>query len=144
MPNARIFLILVAASVAAAGCGARNPRPAGPSTGRVITAEEIASSGVKNAWEAIRYHFRHLSFTETTDGRPSEMTSRGRSSLFLGNGPMVLVDGAQISTIDVLEAIPASQLQSMEWLPGVEGTAVYGTNAGNGVIRIVTWHGPAS
>ncbi len=145
MANLRPLVVTVGLSILlplGSSCGPRGVASRGPSPSSVVTADEIEASGVRNAWEAIRYHFRFVSLTESRRRRPAEMTYRGRSSILLDNGPIVVVDGARISEIDVLVDIPAQHIALMRMLSSFEGTTYYGTNAGNGVILIETKHKP--
>ena len=62
---------------------------------------------------------------------------RGRSSLTLNDGPLVLLDGVRLSGIEILDELPLSHVRSIEIVRGPEAEN-YGLGAGRGVIVIRT------
>jgi outer membrane cobalamin receptor len=119
-----------------AGCGAL--RSAGKSADnepspRVVTAEAIEKSGAKTVWDALQrtVHF----YTFHSNGR---IEHRGRSSLVLTERPIVVLDGVALNDVTMLINMPAADVDTIEVIDGISATTYYGTNAGQGVIRIWT------
>ena len=141
------ILVLGPALIWAFGCShgnAAQSRP-GPSNGsRLITAEQIERSGSHNAWEVLKHEAPMLTLEEDRNGRPVRMQWHGRSSIYLEDAPVVVLDGVRVPDWKVLSQIPAGQIQSINILSGIEGTTYYGTNAVSGVIEIRTKTGPES
>lgn len=106
--------------------------------GQYISEEQIAQSGARTAWEALRLTVHNITFNETGRGQPTRITRRGRSSMVLDDGPRILVDGVALTDYTVLARMPASDLQSIEVLSPMDATTLYGTNYVGGVIRIHT------
>jgi outer membrane cobalamin receptor len=108
----------------------------GPAT-RVIEAAQIRRSGAHSAWEALYLNIPNISFRKT--GRGAQMSRHGRSSLVLGDAPIVVLDNVRLSTgLSVLRDIPAEELFRIEVFSGIDATTYYGTNAGDGVILLTT------
>ncbi len=117
--------------------GKAEPRP----SGRQITAEQIESYGVRDAWEALKHGAGYLMFEEDSHGQPVRITFRGRNSIVLSSNPRIYVDGAAVDGITYLRDIPADVIRLIRVLNGVEATRIYGTGSGNGVIAITTKSG---
>ena len=131
--------ILVPALLLLGACGIRTARSRElVSEGQLITAESIAQSGARNAWEVLKFNGAHISVSETARGEPKGMRKRGNSSLTLSNQPWVIVDEVPVIDFRNLQEIPANRIHSVRILNGTAGTAKYGTGAGNGVIVILT------
>ncbi len=138
MGLARLVLVSVLATQLAA-CGIR-PRSALPdmSAGRVITREEVAATEASTMWEALRRTVRFTEFDETSAGAPSRIHRRGFSSIVLTEDTPIYMDGVHIRDMDVLDALPATDIEIIQVLSGVHATTYFGTNAGDGVILIWT------
>lgn len=89
-------------------------------------------------------------------GTGSQIRIRGIASFSLGNNPLIIVDGVRVdnavatgpvnqafgsSTISRLNDIDPNEIQSIEILKGPSAATLYGTEASNGVINIITKHG---
>jgi len=110
----------------------------------VITADQIAEQRAPNAWELLRQLVPRYNYVEDRAGRAVSITGhRGKSSISLANSeaPLVIVDGARISALDVLQQMPRDAIDRIELLNGSRGTSVEGTNASAGVIYIHTRFG---
>src|SRR5207244_2256029 len=86
----------------AVGCGgarAGSERSSAPSAGKVITAEAIAASGAKTAWDALRLTVPNLQLRES-DGRPTRIQRRGRASIYLDDQVRLMVDPVRVDGID--------------------------------------------
>lgn len=140
---AALFVAALTVACHARATGPRTARPAGE--GRVITQEQIRQSGATTAWEALRRSGVMLSFRETQSGQPAQMRSRRGSSSLVNRSadvPLLLVDGSRISDPRVLASIPASAIDRIQILDGMEATVYQGTGAGAGVIIIFTKTSP--
>ncbi len=74
-------------------------------------------------------------------GKPGQGASirvRGYSSNSSNIGPLLIVDGLQVSSIQYLDP---SMIESMEVLKDAASAAIYGAEAGNGVVLITTKSG---
>jgi outer membrane cobalamin receptor len=137
----RYSLALLAVLILASACGIRTARhQEARDEGQVITAEQIARSGARDAWEVLKISGTHLSLAESGRGEPKTIRKRGTSSIALSAEPWIMIDEAQLADIRNLRQIPASTIESVRILSGTAGTAKYGTGAGNGVIIISTKH----
>lgn len=137
-------LSLAVSAIVLSGCAyLRSTTPAAERPDpRLITAEEIASSGTGNAWDLLRAKARGYDFAEDRYGRPRSIrTRRGRSTLAMADAdaPMIVIDGARLIDIATLRDLPAEAIESVELLGGIAATAAQGTNASAGLIYIHTW-----
>ena len=71
-------------------------------------------------------------------GQGATIRVRGYSSNSSNIGPLLIVDGLQVSSIQYLDP---SMIESMEVLKDAASAAIYGAEAGNGVILITTKSG---
>ena len=129
---------LAALLLVSAACAPPQPSPQapGPNAGtgtRVVTEEQIQRSGASTAWQALQYPVHSYPFDDT-----GQVGHRGQSSMLLPDRPRILLDGVDLTEFGVLMQIPASDLYSIKVLEGTDATTFYGTNAGSGVILIVT------
>ena len=135
---------LALSAIAFSGCAyfrSSTPPPDRPSA-QFISSDEIARSGASNAWDLLRVRARAYEFSEDRYGRPRFIrTRRGRSTLSMSgaDAPMVVLDGARLVDLVSLRDISTGDIESVELLNGIAGTATQGTNASAGVIYIHTW-----
>ncbi len=147
MPSFRRSAVAVAVSLAwALGCSrATSSQSTIPNAGGiVITAEQIERSGGKNAWEVLKHDAPMLTLEEDRNGNPARIHWHGRSSVYLEDAPVVIVDGVRSADWKVLSQVPAGEIETINIISGIEGTTYYGTNATSGVIEIHTKQGPES
>src|SRR2546429_2044100 len=89
----RRFWLLGLGLASAAGCGGARggiEQSNAPSGGRVITADDIAASGAKTAWDAVRLTVPNVQLRENR-GRPTRIQRRGRPRSYLpAHGPAVV------------------------------------------------------
>jgi outer membrane cobalamin receptor len=143
----RSAVCVVVSLVWTLGCShaTSNYSSTGPNTGgKVITAAQIERSGSKNAWEVLKHEAPMLTLEEDRNGNPVRIHWHGRSSIYLEDAPVVVLDGVRSADWKVLSQIPAGQIQTINIMSGIEGTTYYGTNAASGVIEIHTKRGPES
>src|SRR6266511_1601487 len=83
--------VALASAVGCGGARAGTEQSSAPSTGRVITADVIATSGAKTAWDAVRLTVPNVQLRESR-GRPARIQRRGRASIYLDDQVRVIVD----------------------------------------------------
>jgi outer membrane cobalamin receptor len=106
--------------------------------GEVVTAEAIAATHASTVWDALRLTVRNVTYSTDSRGRPGAIRARGRSSVRLDDSVQVYVDGVLVADLSILGQMPASTVERIEVLSGIEATTYFGTNAGDGVINIIT------
>jgi outer membrane cobalamin receptor len=110
----------------------------------VITADQIDAQHVPNAWELLRQLVPRYTYVEDRSGRAVSIHGhRGRSSISVAaaEAPLVIVDGARLVALDVLQQMPTDAIDRIELRGGSRGTSAEGTNASAGVIYIHTRSG---
>jgi outer membrane cobalamin receptor len=136
----RRFWLLGLGLTSAAGCGGARAgieQSSAPSGGTVITADKIAASGAKTAWDAVRMTVPNVQLRENR-GRPSRIQRRGRASIYLDDQVRVMVDNVRMLDITVLDQIPAGDILTIEVLTGLDATTYYGGSSTSGLIIIRT------
>ena len=104
-----------------------------------IKAEDLASGLVSNAASAMQGKVSGVQVVNTSGAPGSNPTIRVRG--YSSNGksdPLFIVDGLKVKDINYLES---SSIKSMEILKDAASAAIYGAEAGNGVILITTKSG---
>jgi outer membrane cobalamin receptor len=111
---------------------------------RIITADQVDAQQAPNAWELLRQLVPHYNYVEDRAGRAVSINAhRGRSSIVVAGSeaPVVIVDGARLAAVDVLQQMPKDAIDWIELRNGSRGTTTEGTNASAGVIYIHTRSG---
>ena len=108
--------------------------------GRIVTAEQIARSSARDAWDVLRLGHLHLHIAESS-GRPARVLQRGPVSFLSSEAPVIAVDGIRTAGFDMLRSIPAHHIAAIRVLSGPQATRLYGTGAGGGAILIETRRG---
>jgi len=108
---------------------------------KLILADEIARTGARNAWEAIKRTPTFLTTMESSNGTPTRMWRRGRGSVLLREAPLVVIDGVISTDIGILVSIPAEQIAYIRVLTGAASTARFGTQGGAGAVMVQTMVG---
>ncbi len=128
-----------AESIVTASKGAQSPLDA-PSSTSVITEQDIRLSGITKIPELLR-RLAGVDIMEVTGGQ-SEVSIRGFNQR-LSNKTLVLVDGRSVyadilgATIWQTLSIGVEDIQRIEVVRG-PGSALYGADAFNGVVNIIT------
>lgn len=135
------FLILSLACGPAVERNANRGLPAGT---YVITAADIAGHGAHTAWQVLKQDAPMLLAEEDENGRPSRLIRRGRTSLLFDDPPAIVLDNVRMPDFRNLDTVEAESIAAIYILDGIEGTTLYGTNSGSGVILIKTKDGRAS
>lgn len=138
--------LAVCFSAMAAACASNTPPSRYAASGSafgdaLISGDEIDAQHQPNAWLLLRKVAPRYNYLEDRMGRAVLISRhRGRSSIALNGSeiPMVIVDGARISSLDVLQEMPTDAIDRIELLSSARGTSVEGTNATAGVIYIHT------
>jgi outer membrane cobalamin receptor len=150
MQHARLPTIFLAASylAIALACATSPPRKADANGSRfgdlVINSDQIDAQHASNAWELLRFLVPRYTYVEDRAGRAVSIRGhRGRSSIALASSesPIVIVDGARLSAVDVLQQMPTDAIDRIELRGASRGTSTEGTGAGGGVIYIHTRSG---
>ena len=126
--------------VIAAGCGGARAGiedTNAPSGAKLITADAIAKSGAKTAWDAVRYTVPNVQLREVR-GEPARIQRRGRASLYLDDQVRVILDHVPVDDLQVLKQIAAADILTIEILTGLDATTHYGATSTSGVIVITT------
>jgi len=128
---------------AAAACSGGHPGieyPGPQRPGSVITADAIAASGAKTAWDAVRLTVPNVQLRER-GGRAAGIQRRGQASIYLDDQVRVILDNARIYDLQVLQQVAAADIYMIEVLTGLEATTHYGASSTSGVIVITTTSG---
>ncbi len=150
MRHAQLPLIFLAASYLATtyACASGPPRRGDENGSRfgdlVISSEQIDAQHSANAWDLLRQLVPRYTYVEDRAGRAVSIRGhRGRSSIALASSesPIVIVDGARLSAVDVLQQMPTDAIDRIELRGASRGTSTEGTGAGGGVIYIHTRSG---
>lgn len=110
----------------------------------VITAEQIARSNARDAWEVIRFAGVPVSLHDAGSRGISRIQRRGQSSILLNDGAIVVVDGARMTDPDGLKNVRAERIHTMEIMNSSRATQVFGTGAVGGAVVVWTLTGPES
>ncbi len=105
-----------------------------------VKSEDLMNRSVTDAAAAIQGKAAGVQILNST-GKPgagANIRVRGYSSNSSKIGPLLIVDGLQVSSIQYLDP---SMIESMEVLKDAASAAIYGAEAGNGVILITTKSG---
>jgi outer membrane cobalamin receptor len=131
---------LVWLGVSTAGCGGARggvDDTNAPSGGRVITADAIAKSGARTAWDALRLTVPNVQLREVR-GQPARIQRRGRASIYQDDQVRVVLDHVPIDDLQVLKQVAAADILTIEILTGLDATTQYGATSTSGVIAITT------
>ncbi len=105
-----------------------------------VKAEDLKHRSTTDAAAALQGKASGVQILNSS-GKPGQGASirvRGYSSNSSNIGPLLIVDGLQVSSIQYLDP---SMIESMEVLKDAASAAIYGAEAGNGVVLITTKSG---
>ena len=105
-----------------------------------VKSEDLMNRSVTDAAAAIQGKAAGVQILNGT-GKPgagANIRVRGYSSNSSNIGPLLIVDGLQVTSIQYLDP---SMIESMEVLKDAASAAIYGAEAGNGVVLITTKSG---
>src|SRR4051812_39783547 len=141
--------------------GATARREIGNAVGEIAAADIVAVAPVISMQGLLNGRTPGLVILPTSGqvGTGSQVRIRGQASLSLGNNPLLFVDGVRVnneaatgpvsqafgsSPISRLNDFNPEDIESIEVLKGPSAATLYGTEAANGVINIITKKGAAS
>ncbi len=102
-----------------------------------VTAKELSKVAVTNVAEALAGRMAGVT-VQSVDGAPGadiQIRVRGGSSISQSNAPLYVVDGFIVSS---LTDIPSGDIESIDVLKDAATTAIYGSQASNGVVVVTT------
>ncbi len=122
-----------------------------------VSNDELTGSGNKNMLNALQGKVAGVNITSASGapGASSRILMRGISSLSGSNQPLFVVDGVPVNNNQTgtssinggtdfgnkINDINLNDVESVTFLKGASGTALYGSRASNGVIIITTQKG---
>ena len=108
---------------------------------KVLDDETLAQSQVSNVTNALAGQVAGVQLVSTSGAPGSSATIqvRGVSSVYAGNDPLIIVDGAPFD--GDMNNIAPSDIESMTVLKDAASNALYGARGANGVIMITTKKG---
>ena len=138
--------------------GAVSKRSVGVSIAQIQAADIVKTQPVQDVQGLINGRAPGVTVLENSGqvGSGATVRIRGGSSLSLSNDPLIYVDGVRVdnaqgtgpknqsfgaSTTSRWNDINPNDIQSVEIVRGAAATALYGTDAVNGVIQIITKRG---
>jgi TonB-linked SusC/RagA family outer membrane protein len=138
--------------------GATQKRELGNAIGQINASEVVAAAPIMSMQSLLNGRTPGVVIMPTSGqvGTGSQVRVRGQASLSLGNNPLLYVDGVRVnnasSTGPVSQAFGSSpisrlndfnpeDIESIEVLKGPSAATLYGTEAANGVINIITKKG---
>jgi TonB-linked SusC/RagA family outer membrane protein len=136
--------------------GGAKAREIGNTVARISAVEEVERSGVGDVGSLINARAPGVIVTSGTGraGSGPSINVRGRSTISLSQQPLLYIDGIRV-TNDIgtgtqfqggtvasrLNDISPEDIESIEIIKGPAAATIYGTEASNGVIQIVTKKG---
>ncbi|HEX9109325.1 MAG TPA: TonB-dependent receptor plug domain-containing protein, partial [Longimicrobiales bacterium] len=136
--------------------GGQQKRSLGHSVTTVQAADIVANEAVSNVQEVLNGRAAGVTYTATTGriGGGGLINIRGSSSISLSNQPLLYIDGARVDN-DVgtgpavqgghitsrLSDLNPDDIESIEVIKGPAAATLYGTEAANGVIQVITRKG---
>lgn len=136
-----LLLAAVLAAVLAAGCaaapGADETAP-NPREGQILTRDDIAKTGARDAWDALRLGGTHLNIQFPREGSAARVTHRGVDSFILSAEVLLVLDGTHMGSLEALRDVRAANVDYIQILPARVAVVKYGTAGGNGVVVVRT------
>ena len=141
--------------------GAAQKRELGNAVGQINAADVVATAPITSIQGLLNGRSPSVVILPTSGqvGTGSQVRIRGQASLSLGNNPLLFVDGVRVNNeaatgpvsqafgsapISRLNDFNPGDIESIEILKGPSAATLYGTEAANGVINIITKKGSAS
>ena len=136
--------------------GAVEKRAIGNSVSTIAAADQVQASAVGDLGSLINGRAPGVVVTGGTGrtGAGTVLNIRGRSTLSLSQQPLVYIDGVRVSNevgtgprgqgnnvVSRLDDIAPEDIESIEIIKGPAAGTLYGTEAANGVVQIITKKG---
>ena len=108
-----------------------------------VRSDDLANRSTTDAAAALQGKAAGIQIINTSGapGEEAKIRVRGYSSNSGSIGPLLIVDGLKVDNIQYLDP---SMIESMEVLKDAASAAIYGAQAGNGVVLITTKTGAAN
>jgi TonB-linked SusC/RagA family outer membrane protein len=163
--NVRIALSISATSldavVVTGTAGTAQKREIGNAIGQINAADIVKSAPITSMQSLLNGRSPSVVVMPTSGqvGTGAQVRIRGQASFSLGNNPLIFVDGVRVNNdpatgpvsqafgsqpISRLNDFNPNDIESVEILKGPSAATLYGTEAANGVINIITKKGVAS
>jgi TonB-linked SusC/RagA family outer membrane protein len=143
--------------------GGEQRRSVGNSVSRISAAEELSKSAAPNLSSLLNARAPGVVIAPSTSrlGAGPSILIRGRTSLSLDNSPLIYIDGVRVTNATAtgpvgtgfggqgatvagrLNDIRPEDIERIEVIKGPAAGTIYGTEAANGVIQIITKKGAA-
>jgi TonB-linked SusC/RagA family outer membrane protein len=144
--------------------GAQERREIGNAVSTIAAADELSKSQAPNLSGLLNARTAGVSIAETTGrlGSGPSIQIRGVSSIGLSNNPLIYIDGVRVNNATGggpvgsgfgsqnsavagrLNDINPEDIESIQIIKGPAASTIYGTEAANGVIQIITKKGAGS
>ena len=144
--------------------GEQSRREIGNAVSTISAAEELSKSEAPNLTALLNARAPGVSIGQTTGrlGSGPNIQIRGVSSLGLNNNPLIYIDGVRVNNTTGggptgsgfgsqnsqiagrLDDISPDEIESIQIIKGPAAATIYGTEAANGVIQIITKKGSGS
>ncbi|MEX2154426.1 MAG: TonB-dependent receptor plug domain-containing protein, partial [Gemmatimonadaceae bacterium] len=141
--------------------GASQKRELGNAVGQINVADVVATAPIVSMQSLLNGRAPGVVIMPASGqvGSGSQIRVRGQASFSLGNNPLLYVDGVRVnndptsgfanqsfgsSSISRLNDFNPEDIESIEVLKGPSAATLYGTEAANGVINIITKKGAAT
>lgn len=148
MRHSGFTTLSLAVCFSAVACASNQPlryaEATSPYGDAIITGDEIDAQHSTDAWDLLKKVAPRYNYIVDRSGRAIAIARhRGKSSISLGTSEsaMVIVDGARLNSLELLQNMPTDAIDRIELLSSSRGTSVEGTGASAGVIRIHTRFG---
>ncbi|GJG89183.1 SusC/RagA family TonB-linked outer membrane protein [Gemmatimonadetes bacterium T265] len=136
--------------------GGEQQRSVGNAVSRIDAAAEVGRTGVTSVGQLLNGRAPGVIVTSGTGraGSGPDINIRGRSTISLNQQPLLYIDGVRVDN-DVgtgtrqqggavasrFNDIPPEDIESIEIIKGPAAATIYGTEAANGVIQVITKRG---
>lgn len=141
--------------------GEQSRREIGNAVATISAADELSKSAAPNLTSLLNARASGVSIAQTTGrlGSGPNIQIRGVSSLGLNNNPLIYIDGVRVNNqtgggptgdgfgsqnsqiAGRLNDISPEEIESIQIIKGPAAATIYGTEAANGVIQIITKKG---
>jgi TonB-linked SusC/RagA family outer membrane protein len=152
--NLPVSAIVLSEVVVTGTAGAQEKREIGNSVGKIAVADQLEVAPISNATQLLTARTPGLSLMANSGqaGTSSNIRIRGAGSLSAGYAPVFYVDGIRIEAGNVeagdftqggtaLDFINPDDIESIEVIRGPAASTLYGADAANGVVQIITKKG---
>ena len=131
------FGALLLAACRASSSQTKNTASVPPDLGTLITQEQIAASGARTAWDALRLTVPTIQLRETR-GNAARIQRRGRTSIYLDDQVGVVLDNVRVADLQMLQQIAAADIFKIQVLNAMDATTYFGGTSASGVVIITT------